>query len=84
MMRRGWARLAAAALLIPAMASAAREEDYTINAILSLTGNGAFLAGGQKKVLELEAGIANAQGGVGGRNVRFIFHDDQSSAQVAV
>ncbi|HLI19842.1 MAG TPA: ABC transporter substrate-binding protein [Stellaceae bacterium] len=84
MMRLGWARLAAAALMILPMANAARAEDYAINAILSLTGNGAFLAGGQKKVLELEAEIANAQGGIGGRNVRFVFHDDQSSPQVAV
>lgn len=79
-----WARLAAAAISILFMGSGARAEDYAINAILSLTGNGAFLAGGQKKVLELEAEIANARGGIGGRPVRFVFHDDQSSPQVAV
>ena len=82
--RHGRARLAAAALLALIASGGAHAEEYAINAILSLTGNGAFLAGGQKKVLELEANIANAQGGIGGKNVRFVFHDDQSSPQVAV
>jgi branched-chain amino acid transport system substrate-binding protein len=84
MRRLGWARLAAAALTTLMMARGAPAEDYAINTILSLTGNGAFLAGGQKKVLELLAETANAQGGVGGKTVRFVFHDDQSSPQVAV
>jgi branched-chain amino acid transport system substrate-binding protein len=83
MMRLVWARLAPALLLLM-MASGARAEDYAINTILSLTGNGAFLAGGQKKVLELLAENANGLGGVGGKQVRFVFHDDQSSPQVAV
>src|SRR6185312_7224426 len=78
------ARLAAAALMPLMMASGARAEDYAINAILSLTGNGAFLAGGQKKVLELLAENANEHDGIGGKTVRFVFHDDQSSPQVAV
>jgi branched-chain amino acid transport system substrate-binding protein len=82
--RHGWGRLALAALLMAVASSGAHAEDYPINAILSLTGNGAFLAGGQKKVLELEADIANAQGGIGGKKIRFVYHDDQSSPQVAV
>lgn len=84
MMRHGWARRAAAALTMLMMASGARAEEYAIDTILSLTGNGAFLAGGQKKVLELQAENANEHGGVGGKSVRFVFHDDQSSPQVAV
>lgn len=84
MMRLEWARLAAAALTMLLMMSGSRAEDYAINTILSLTGNGAFLAGGQKKVLDLLAENANEHGGVGGKRVRFIFHDDQSSPQVAV
>lgn len=84
MKRFHWARLAAVALTTLMMVSGAQAEDYAINAILSLTGNGAFLAGGQKKVLELLAENANEHGGVGGRTVQFVFHDDQSSPQVAV
>jgi branched-chain amino acid transport system substrate-binding protein len=81
MKRFGWAWLAVVALMI---SNGARAEDYAINTILSLTGNGAFLAGGQKKVLELLADDANRHGGIGGMTVRFDFHDDQSSPQVAV
>jgi len=77
-------RLAMAALILLVPAVGARADDLTIDAILSLTGNGAFLAGGQKKVLELLAETANEEGGIDGRHVRFAFHDDQSSPQVAV
>lgn len=84
MKRLGWAWLAAAPLMTLIMVNGARAEDYPINTILSLTGNGAFLAGGQRKVLELLAENANEHGGIGGKPVRFVFHDDQSSPQVAV
>ena len=80
--RRAW--LAAAVVMLLTTAGGAQTEDYTIDAILSLTGNGAFLAGGQKQVLTLLAANANQHGGIGGKNVRFAFHDDQSSPQVAV
>jgi branched-chain amino acid transport system substrate-binding protein len=83
MKRRGRAWFAAA-LTVLITGTGARAEDYGINAILSLTGNGAFLAGGQKKVLELLAENANEHGGIGGKTVRFVFYDDQSSPQVAV
>ena len=79
-----WARLAAAALIMLATVGGARAQEHAIDAILSLTGNGAFLAGGQKKVLALLAETVNEQGGIGGRKIRFAFHDDQSSPQVAV
>ena len=83
-MRLRWTQTALAVLVTLIMAGGADAEEFTINAILSLSGNGAFLAGGQKKVLELEAGGVNAQGGIGGKSIRFVFHDDQSSPQVAV
>jgi branched-chain amino acid transport system substrate-binding protein len=76
--------LAAVTLMMAAMVSPAFADELAINAILALTGNGAFLAGGQKKVLELLAETANEEGGIDGRTVRFVFHDDQSSPQVAV
>src|ERR1700733_9387288 len=38
-----WARLAAAALIMLAMVGGARAQEHAIDAILSLTGNGAFL-----------------------------------------
>ena len=76
--------LTAVALLLVVTASRAGAKELAIDAILSLTGNGAFLAGGQKKVLTLLAETANEDGGIDGRTVRFVFHDDQSSPQVAV
>jgi branched-chain amino acid transport system substrate-binding protein len=81
---RATATLAAAAILMVATAGRAAADELAINAILALTGNGAFLAGGQKKVLELLAETTNEDGGIDGRTVRFVFHDDQSSPQVAV
>lgn len=64
--------------------AAAPAEPYTINAVLSLTGTGAFLGNAEKVSLQAVEGIVNRTGGIRGRPVRFAIADDQSSPVVAV
>jgi branched-chain amino acid transport system substrate-binding protein len=68
------------AALLPSAAPAAGEP-YEINVILPLTGGGSFIgqgAAGNFKVLE---SIVNKEGGVEGRPVKFVFHDDETNPQ---
>jgi branched-chain amino acid transport system substrate-binding protein len=59
-------------------------DPYDINTVLPLTGRASFLGKGEQVALQLLEKIVNAEGGIQGRPVRFVFHDDQSSPQVAV
>ena len=79
----GWAA-AALALLTQGIAPAGAAEPYEVNVVLPLSGGASFVGQGQKDTLEALALSVDASGGVGGRDVRFVFHDDQSSPQVAV
>jgi len=72
--------LAAAVGFGPARAA----EPYDIHVILPLTGGGAFLGKGHRDSLDILAEIVNKSGGIKGRPLRFVYHDDQSSPQVAV
>ena len=80
------ALLAAALLLLggsvghAATAAAPRE----IDVIDSLSGSGSFLGLAEQQALQLLQQQVNAAGGLHGRPVRFVFHDDQSSPQLAV
>jgi branched-chain amino acid transport system substrate-binding protein len=74
--------LAAAVLTAPVMARAA--DPYEINAILSLTGNIAFVGSTQQRALKALEAYVNRTGGIGGRPLSFVVADDQSSAQTAV
>jgi branched-chain amino acid transport system substrate-binding protein len=65
---------------VPARAA----EPYPINVVVPLTGSGAFLGQGEKKALELAEKSVNDAGGIKGRPLQFIFHDDQSNPQVGV
>jgi branched-chain amino acid transport system substrate-binding protein len=66
-------------------AAFARAADNTdINVILPLTGSGAFLGKAEQQALQQYEKMVNSAGGVHGKPVRFVFHDDQSSPQVAV
>jgi len=64
--------------------SSAQAADREINVILPLTGGGAFLGKAEQQSLQQFEKAANAQGGIHGQPLKFIFHDDQSSPQVAV
>ena len=59
-------------------------EPYDIHVILPLTGSGAFLGKGHRDSLDILAEIVNKSGGIKGRPLHFVYHDDQSSPQVAV
>src|SRR5579862_197859 len=73
--------LAAAAVLQPARAA---DPPYDINVILSLSGSAAFLAASEQQAIQIAEKVINRDGGIKGRPVRFVFHDDQSSPQVTV
>jgi branched-chain amino acid transport system substrate-binding protein len=73
------------ALVLGACASASRAaENYPLHVIVSLTGTGAFIGQGEKRTLELLQVSVNHHGGIKGRPVSFVFHDDQTNPQVAV
>ena len=75
----------AAAMAATFLCNASRAaEPYDLHVILPLTGPGAFLGTAEQISLKhAETMLAN-DGGIGGRPIRFVFHDDQSSPQVAV
>jgi branched-chain amino acid transport system substrate-binding protein len=65
----------------PALAA---DDTYDLNVIIPLTGGGAFLGKAEQQALNLAAGVINKDGGIHGKKLNPIFHDDQSSPQVAV
>lgn len=64
--------------------SARAAEPYQINVVLPLTGPGAFLGKGEQQSLQLAENAVNESGGLKGRPLQFVFHDDQSSPQTGV
>ena len=76
---------AALALLAAALASPAFAADtYDINVIVPLTGGGAFLGKAEHDAMLVAVPVINKEGGVHGKPVNLIFHDDQTSPQLAV
>jgi branched-chain amino acid transport system substrate-binding protein len=63
---------------------AAADDTHDINVVLPLTGSGSFLGKGEQVALQLAEKVINNTGGIHGRQLRLIFHDDQSSPQIAV
>ena len=59
-------------------------DPFEINAVVSLTGNGAFIGTAQARALAAVETVVNGRGGIAGRPVKFVIKDDQSSPQVAV
>jgi branched-chain amino acid transport system substrate-binding protein len=74
--------LLAAALIAALPVHAA--ETYDIDVVLALTGYGAFLTKQEVQTLKLMEEVTNGAGGIHGKPVRFVLHDDQSSSQTAV
>jgi branched-chain amino acid transport system substrate-binding protein len=72
-----------AVLLLLCSVPARSAEPYTINAILSLTGSGAFLGQDQAAGYALVEQVVNSSGGIDGTQIHFSITDDQSSPQVA-
>jgi branched-chain amino acid transport system substrate-binding protein len=76
--------LLAVAGLCAAGAAAAAEDPSQFDVVVPLTGGGAFLGGVQKQNIEQTEKVINREGGLHGKPVKFVFHDDQTSPQVAV
>src|SRR5665213_4192472 len=71
------------------VAQAARAQNapgdfYDIPVVQSLTGGGAFLGMEEHDALQLVEKLTNRTGGIHGKTLRFVFHDDQSSPQNAI
>jgi branched-chain amino acid transport system substrate-binding protein len=83
---RSFAILAAVALLAMSPASPARaaEGTYDIHVVVAITGGGSFLGKEEQQALILAEKTFNKTGGIHGKPVRFVFHDDQSNPQLAV
>jgi branched-chain amino acid transport system substrate-binding protein len=83
-------RLAVAVLSIGIVATVAglrpglAADTYELNVILSLTGGASFLGKAEQQALLLAEKSTNDTGGIAGRPLHLVFHDDQSSPQVAV
>jgi branched-chain amino acid transport system substrate-binding protein len=81
--------LAAALTMALVARAAAAGAPYNLDVVLSNTGSIAFLGNSEQQVLQIEEQAINKPsgdkaGGIHGRPVHFVFHDDQSSPQVAV
>ena len=81
-MKLSRAAIMAACLFTPVLAHAAGTRD--IDVIGSFSGPGSFLGLAEQQALQLQEKQVNAAGGIHGKQVRFVFHDDQSSPQLAV
>jgi branched-chain amino acid transport system substrate-binding protein len=84
-------RTALTALFITALLSAAtpvatlaQVKPVDINVIVSLTGPGTFLGKGEVDGLNALQGAVNKRGGIRGRPVNFVIHDDQTNPQQSV
>jgi branched-chain amino acid transport system substrate-binding protein len=71
------------ALAVSGSAQDAREP-YEINALVPLTGGGAFLGGSYKEAFAAVEAIVNRAGGIQGRPLKFVFSDTQTNPQVAL
>ena len=71
---------AAMAAAAPALAA----DPYDIDVVLPLTGGTSFLGKGEQQALQVLEKVVEAEGGIHGRPLRFVYHDDQSSPQTAV
>ena len=78
------ARLLLALLLVLGPAPAPAAEPFEIDAIVSQTGNLAFIGKIQRGSLEALEEVMNQRGGIGGRPFKFVFADDQSNPQIAL
>ncbi len=62
----------------------AAEPPFEINAILELTGGGAFLGSEETETLHAIERLVNKTGGIRGRALKFVISDDQTNPQTAV
>ena len=77
-----WAVLALVSATWSGHARAA--EPYDIHVVLPMTGGGSFVGKGQQESLQALQATVNQTGGIQGRSLHLVFHDDQTSPQIAV
>jgi branched-chain amino acid transport system substrate-binding protein len=85
--RRVLAALAAIVALSVSLVRSAtppQGEPIVVGAILSLTGPASFLGRNEQAALNLVAEQVNRDGGIGGRPLKFLIEDDQTSPQLVV
>jgi branched-chain amino acid transport system substrate-binding protein len=83
-MRLGIAAWGAIAIVVASIGPVRAADSYEIHVILPMTGGGSFVGKGQQDSLQaLEANV-NKAGGIQGRPLHLVFHDDQTSPQIAV
>ena len=73
-----------ACLLVLAFAVPARAQDVTIHVIEPMSGNAAFVGKTHSDALRVLEAAVNKDGGIRGRPLKLVIHDDQTSPQVAV
>ncbi len=76
--------IAAVALAVAAPAASRAAEPYDVHVVLPLTGSAAFVGQGERDALAAFETYVDANGGVAGRPLHFVFHDDHTSPQIAV
>jgi branched-chain amino acid transport system substrate-binding protein len=69
--------------ILPLTASTA-EDPYEINAIIPLSGYGAFIGKGFKDTAAAVELAVNKAGGIDGRPIKFVLHDDGTQPQQAI
>lgn len=74
----------AAAMLTIGTSVAYAADPVEVDAVLPMTGFGGFIGKGASEGLTAAEAVINKSGGIGGRPIKFVIHDDQSSPQVAV
>lgn len=84
-----FAAFVAALALICNVASAnhvavAADAPFEINAILSLTGQNAFLGNQEMQAFQTIEDVVNKNGGIKGRPIKFVIADDQTNPQISV
>lgn len=72
------------AILLCAAPASHAVEPFNIDVVLPLTGGAAFLGKAEQLALQQAEKALTGDQGIGGRPVKFVFHDDQSSPQTAV
>ena len=76
--------LAAGAAWAAVPPSADAASPYDLPVMLPLTGGAAFVGDGERAGLEALQELVNNAGGIGGRPLHLVFHDDETSPQMAV
>lgn len=68
--------LTVAAMSLAGAPVSAQTAPIEINAILSLTGPGAFIGKSEQQSLQVLESVTNANGGIKGRPIKFVIVDD--------